>query len=193
MHDNVQCGLPTELVLTLTSGSCNPAEESPEFPYEAHFQPQVLHMLVGALTQHDMCFNPACPPAASALAGRCYSLTQPGMACTLSWLSCMPEGAVAWSCPAWLQTQSIQMVRVLRPCLAWPTLMLPNGNYSLVDECPNFPYQTCFQPWVSMCASGGSFPAWPGLPSVPDFACASGYCNLALSGLLPVSAPASIR
>lgn len=40
------CTDPVWLLLTValafTSGSCSPAGKSPEFPYQTHFQPQVL-------------------------------------------------------------------------------------------------------------------------------------------------------
>lgn len=53
------------------------------------------------LVHAGVCFNPAWQdlPTLSALAGEYCSLAQPGTAYTLSWLLCMPAGAMAFSCP----------------------------------------------------------------------------------------------
>lgn len=49
-------GVPIALTLTLTGESCSLTGESPEFPYQTHFQSEVLLVLAGASTQAGMTY-----------------------------------------------------------------------------------------------------------------------------------------
>lgn len=69
--------------------------------------------------------------------GRCVSLAQLSTAQTLSWLLCMPAGAVVWPSSACPQVLLTQMLQVLQLCLPLAqALVFLSGTCGLIGEFP---------------------------------------------------------